>query len=165
MKIVDANISELKTAPRGRRQRSPEMQELIDAISSLKPGQAKAVVPEGSESVKSLRTRVSYAARAAGKKLRIVADDDKVMFTIRGGARAGSTSRAGAAERKAAVQKKALEMGRRRKTALSAQDVIDALQAEGVELDVARPGTMVGAVLRSMPEFERTGHNQFLYKS
>jgi hypothetical protein len=165
MKIVDANISDLKTAPRGRRQRSPETQKLIEAISGLKAGQAKAVVPEGSETIKSLRTRVGYAARAADRKLRIVADDSRVMFSLRGGSRTGATSRAGAAERKAAVQKKALEMGRRRKSALSAQDVIDALRTEGVELDVARPGTMVGAVLRSMPEFERTGHNEFTYKS
>ena len=54
MKIVDANISDLKTAPRGRRQRSPETQKLIEAISGLKAGQAKAVVPEGSETIKSL---------------------------------------------------------------------------------------------------------------
>ena len=165
MKIVDANIADLKTAPRGRRQRSPETQKLIEAISSLKAGQAKAVVPEGNETVKGLRTRVGYAARAADRKLRIVADENRVMFTLRGGSRSGATSRAGAAERKAVVQKKALEIGRRRKTALSAQDVIDALNAEGVVLDVARPGTMVGAVLRSMPEFERTGQNEFTYKS
>lgn len=165
MRIVDANIADLKTAPRGRRQRSPETQKLIEAIVNLKSGQAKAVVPEGNETVKGLRTRVGYAARAADRKLRIVADENRVMFSLRGGGRAGSSSRAGAAERKAVVQRKALELGRGRRTAISAQDVIDALAADGVELDVARPGTMVGAVLRSMPEFERTGHNEFQYAS
>jgi hypothetical protein len=165
MKIVDASITDLKAAPRGRRQRSPETQALIEAILSLKSGQAKAVVPENKETVKQLRARVSYAARAADRKLRIVADDSQVMFALRTSARgSGSTaSRAGAAQRKDLVQKKALDLGKRRKSAISAQDIIEALTADGVDLGVARPGTMVGAVLRSMPEFERTGHNQFKY--
>ena len=163
MKIVDASISELKAAPRGRRQRSPETQKLVEAILSLKTGQAKAVMPEGDETVRKLRARVSYAARAADRKLRVVADENRVMFTLKSGGRSKSSSRDGAQERKAIVQKKAIEMAKRRKTALVAQDVIDALQSDNVDLGVARPGTMVGAVLRSMPEFERTGHNEFKY--
>ena len=165
MKIVEASLSEMKSAPRGRRQRSPETQKLIDTILELKPGQARALMPEGSETVKRLRPRVSYAARVAGRKVRIVADDTRVMFTLRSGSRNGAGSRAGAASRKSKVQAKALELGKRRKTDISAKDVIDALMADGVNLGVARPGTMVGAVLRSMPEFERTGSNQFKYKS
>lgn len=163
MKIVDASISDLKAAPRGRRQRSPETQALVDAIVSLKSGQAKAVVPEGDETLRKLRARVSYAAKAADRKLQIVVDDSKVMFTLKTGARGKSSSRDGASERKAIVQAKAIEMGKRRKSALSAQDIIDALQTDGVDLGVARPGTMVGAVLRSMDVFERTGNNQFKY--
>jgi hypothetical protein len=163
MKIVDASISDLKAAPRGRRQRSPETQRLVEAILALKSGQAKAVVPENDETVRKLRARISYAARAADRKLRVVADDNKVMFTLRAGGRAKSASRDGAGERKAIVQKKAITMGKSRKTALVAQDIIDALKKDGVDLGVARPGTMVGAVLRSMTEFERTGHNEFKY--
>lgn len=164
MKIVEASLTDMKSAPRGRRQRSPETQKLIDTITELKPGQVKAIMPEGNETVKRLRPRVSYASRVAGRKVRIVADDTKVMFTLRTGARAGSVSKAGAATRKSKVQEKALELGKRRKREISAQDVIDALAADGVTLGVARPGTMIGAVLRSMPEFERTGSNQFKFK-
>lgn len=165
MKIVEASLSDMKSAPRGRRQRSPETQSLIDTILALKPGQARALMPEGDETVKKLRPRISYAARVAGRKVRIVAKDDKVMFTLRSGARTGSGNKAGAASRKSKVQAKALELGKRRKRDISAQDVIDALMADGVNLGVARPGTMVGAVLRSMPEFERTGSNQFKIKA
>lgn len=164
MKIVEASLSDMKRTPRGRRQRSPETQTLIDTISELKPGQVRAVVPEGNETIKRLRPRISYAARVAGRKVRIAADDEKVMFTLRSGARTGgSSSRAGAAARKNRVQEKALELGKRRKTNITAQDIIESLQSEGVNLDVARPGTMVGAVLRSMPEFERIGSNEFKY--
>lgn len=164
MKIVEATLADMKSTPRGRRQRSPETQALIDSIAQLKPGQVKALVPEGEETVKKLRPRISYAARVAGRKVRIAADANKIMFTLRSGARVGSTSRAGAASRKAKVQAKAIELGKRRKTDISAQDVIDALNSEGASLGVARPGTMVGAVLRSMAEFERTGSNRFKYK-
>lgn len=166
MKIVDASLADMKTAPRGRRQRSPETQELIDTIIALKPGQARALVPEGNETVKKLRPRISYAARVAGRKVRIVANDEKVMFTLRSGSRTSSGgNKAGAAARKLKVQEKALELGKRRKRDISAQDVIDALAADDVNLGVARPGTMVGAVLRSMPEFERTGSNLFKIKA
>jgi hypothetical protein len=165
MKIVEASLSDMKSAPRGRRQRSPETQSLIDTILELKPGQVRAILPEGDETVKKLRPRVSYASRVAGRKVRIVADDTKVMFTLRSGSRGGgSANRSGAAARKSKVQAKALELGKKRKTEINAQDVIDALTADGVNLGVARPGTMIGAVLRSMPEFERTGANQFKYK-
>ncbi len=163
MKIVEATLADMKKTPRGRRQRSPETQKLIDSIAGLKPGQVLALVPEGNETVKKLRPRVSYAARVAGRKVRIAADEDRVMYTLRTGSRSGSSSRAGAAARKAKVQAKALELGKKRKTDLSAQDVIDALNSDGTNLGVARPGTMVGAVLRSMPEFERTGSNKFKY--
>ena len=164
MKIVEASLSDMKSIPRGRRQRSPETQKLIDTIAGLKPGQVRALVPEGNETVKRLRPRISYAARVAGRKVRIAADEERVMFTLRSGSRSGSTSRAGASSRKAKVQAKALELGKRRKSGIAAQDVIDALNKEGASLGVARPGTMVGAVLRSMPEFERIGSNQFKYK-
>ena len=164
MKIVEASISDMQKKPRGR-QRSPEMQKLIDVISALRPGQAKALVPEGSETVKNLPPRISNAARVAGKKVRIVAEENRILFSLRSGGRSGSTSNRGdAAVRKSKVQAKALELGKRRKTEISAQDVIDALAADGVDLGVARPGTMVGAVLRSMPEFTRTGSNKFHYE-
>lgn len=165
MKLVEATLADMKSTPKGRRQRSPETQKLIDSIAQLKQGQVMALMPEGNETVKKLRPRISYAARVAGRKVRIAADDNKVMFTLRSGARSGSASRVGAAARKAKVQTKALELGKRRKTDISAQDVIDALNADGANLGVARPGTMVGAVLRSMPEFERTGSNKFKFKS
>lgn len=164
MKIVEATLAEMQRTPRGRRQRSPETQQLIDVITELKPGQVRAIIPEGNETVKKLRPRISYAARVAGRKVRIAADEDRVMFTLRSGTRGASPDRAGAAARKAKVQAKAIELGKRRKKEIVAQDVIDALNADGVNLGVARPGTMVGAVLRSMPEFERTGSNQFKYK-
>ncbi len=163
MKIVEASLADMKKTPRGRRQRSPETQQLIDTIVGLKSGQVKALVPEGDETVKKLRPRISYAARVAGRKVRIAADEDRVLFTLRSGGRNGSTNRAGAAARKAKVQAKAIELGKRRKKEIGAQDIIDALNSDGVNLGVARPGTMVGAVLRSMPEFERTGSNQFKY--
>lgn len=164
MKIVEATLADMKSTPRGRRQRSPETQKLIDTISELKPGQVRALVPEGSETIRKLRPRISYAARVAGRKVRIAADENRVMFTLRSGSRSGSSSRAGAEARKSKVQMKAIELGKKRKKEISAQDVIDALNADGTSLGVARPGTMVGAVLRSMTEFERTGSNTFKYK-
>ena len=162
LKIENANIADLKAARKGRRSRSPETERLVNAILGLVQGSAKAVLPEGSETLPGLRARLSYASRAAGKKIRIVTGENRLMFSLRGGS-SPSAAREGAAERKALVQSKALELGKRRKSDISAQDVIDALSASGVDLHVARPGTVAGAVLRSMPEFERTGHNRFRF--
>jgi hypothetical protein len=162
IKIVDADINRLRTASRSGRSRSQETLRLMRAIDDLRPGRAKALLPEQGESMARLRSRLNYAARASGHKLRVVTDQDRVLFALRGGA--VSRPRAGGAERREAVQKKALALAKGGRGPITAESVLKAMAADGVKFDVARPATMVGAVLRAMPEFERTGKNQFRYK-
>lgn len=160
--FIKTDIEEFRAARRTERVRSPEVRELLKTISELKPGQAKAVVPESGESRKTLRSRISYAARTAGTKVRIVDDGDKLMFGLKSGSRAVTGgSRQGAQARKQAVREQALSIGRRRNE-IAAEDVVEALDPSTLE-GVRRPGTMVGAVLRSMDEFQRVGHNRFRY--
>ena len=163
IKIVDANLNDILSTRRAGRARSPETQMLLDSISALRPGQAKAVVPERGESIPAVRSRIAYAARIANVKLRIVTGSDRLMFALRQGAASNTANREDAAARRESVQKAALKMGRSRKTRLTAENILDGLRKNGIEFDMARPGTMVGAVLRSMPQFERVGKNQFKY--
>ena len=163
IQFVSVDINEFRAARRTERVRSPEVRELVQAIGQLKPGQAKAVVIERGESAKTLRSRISYAARAAGVRIRIVVDNDRLMFSLRSAGRvADASGRQDASARKEAVRSKALAIGRRRKE-ISADDVAASLDPVTLS-GVRRPGTMVGAVLRSMDEFERVGHNRFRYK-
>jgi len=163
VQFVNAGIEEFRAARRTERVRSPEVRQLIEAIGDLKPGLAKAVVVERGESAKMLRSRISYAARTAGAKVRIVDDGERLMFSLRGGGRSGaSVGKQNAAARKAAVRQHALAIGRRRKE-IAAEDVVESLDSATLD-GVRRPGTMVGAVLRSMDEFERVGHNRFRFK-
>lgn len=163
MTIVDADIDNLRKAARTGRVRSTETLELVQAIETLEPGKAKALIPDEGETVGRLRSKLSYAARSADTKIRIVTDENRVMFALRSGA-AGGKTRGGATARRDTVQEKALELARGGKRSITAEDVLDALDKEGVTFDVARPATMVGAVLRAMPEFERVGRNEFRYR-
>ncbi|MEX2379044.1 MAG: hypothetical protein WD848_13570 [Dehalococcoidia bacterium] len=163
MEIIDANINDLRKSSQNGRTRSPETIKMMEAIESLASGKAKAIIPEGDESIRRLRVRLGYAARAVGVKLRTVSDDKRVMFTLRGGATSAAV-KPGGAERRELVRSKALQMARAGKTVLTADDVLKALQADGAVLDAARPTTAVGAVLRSMPEFGRAGKNTFSYQ-
>ncbi len=82
MKIVDVDIKELNRASRRFRARSSETNQLVDAISVLKPGQAKAVVVENEGAAKKMRSRLIYAAGIAGKRLQIANVGDRVMFAL-----------------------------------------------------------------------------------
>ena len=163
MKILDADIRELRRASGGGRVRSPETQQLIAAIESLGAGRAKAVIPEDGETVARLRSRLSYAARIADAKLKIVALDNRLLFALRPGSSAKKTI-VGKTERRAAVREAALKLGQSGRLQVKAEDILRVL-GEGAFAGVARPATVVGAVLRAMPEFERVGKNEFMYKS
>ncbi|MDA1258663.1 MAG: hypothetical protein O3C10_12625 [Chloroflexi bacterium] len=83
MRIEDADLTMLKTAQRRGRVRSPETQELIEAIDSLVPGAAKAVVVESGESAQKVRARVMYAGKATGKKLQAAISNNRVLFALK----------------------------------------------------------------------------------
>lgn len=160
--IVDADYQRLRRAARTGRARSKDVQALMKAIEDLAPGKAKALVAERGETPARLRARLAYAARAAGVKLRVVLSNNRVVFTPRAGA--AGRSRGGAADRKRVVQQKAIQLGKGGRRSLTAEEILKALSDDGVTFDVARPATMVGAVLRAMNEFERTGRNAFRYR-
>ena len=82
MEIIDAELNELKSAIRRGRSRSPEVLQLIEAIQSLEPGQAKAIVVEPDETAAQIRVRLMYAAIAADIKLQIANEGDRVMFAL-----------------------------------------------------------------------------------
>ena len=83
MRIEDADLTALKTAQRRGRVRSPQTQELVEAIDSLVPGDAKAVVVEGGQTPQKVRARVMYAGKAAGKKLQAAISGDRVLFALK----------------------------------------------------------------------------------
>ena len=83
MRIVDVTLTDLKSASRRGRTRSPETLELIEAIDSLESGKAKAVVVEAGQSATKIRARLMYAAKATGTKLQVAVKGDRVMFARR----------------------------------------------------------------------------------
>ncbi|MCH7594388.1 MAG: hypothetical protein IIB27_07755 [Chloroflexi bacterium] len=83
MRIEEADLTTLKTAQRRGRVRSPETQELIEAIDSLVPGAAKAVVVESGQTPQKVRARVMYAGKASGKKLQAAISGNRVLFALR----------------------------------------------------------------------------------
>ena len=82
MKIVDVDIRDLDRATRRVRARSEETEQLVDVISNLKSNEAKAIKIDAGETAKKLRSRLSYAARIAGKRLQIGMTDDSVLFAL-----------------------------------------------------------------------------------
>ena len=82
MKIVDVDIRDLSKATRRVRARSEVTEQLVDVISNLKSNQAKAIKIDAGETAKKLRSRLSYAARIAGKRLQIGITEDSVLFAL-----------------------------------------------------------------------------------
>ncbi len=82
MRIVDVDIEALNSAARRGRVRSPETQQLIDTIASMTPGKAKAIMLEAGQTGPKIRSRLTYAARIAGKRLQIVVQEDRVLFAL-----------------------------------------------------------------------------------
>lgn len=82
VKIIEIDIKEMSTATRRGRARSAETQELINVITSLDRNTGKAVIIEKGGSTAKIRSRLTYAAKLAGKRLKIAVRDDRVMFTI-----------------------------------------------------------------------------------
>ncbi len=155
MDIIDADFKDLQRKRPGRG-RSPEMAQLIDVVQGLRLGDAKGLVAERGEKLTTLRSRLVIASKVTGVKLRTVADGKRVLFTRRG----RGASKAGAIARRDAIQAKALQLAKKGQT-ISAEDVVGALATDGNPLDVARPATAVGAVLRKMDQFKRVGKNRF----
>jgi len=80
LRIVEVPLSELQRTRRRGRVRSEETTALIDAILSLKAGQAKAIELEGEEDPRKIRSKLNYAARIADRKIRVVLEDNRVLF-------------------------------------------------------------------------------------
>ncbi len=80
MRIVNAELIELKSAERRGRTRSPETLQLIEAIESLERGKAKAIVIESGQTAAKVRARLMYAAKATGTKLQVAVNGDRVLF-------------------------------------------------------------------------------------
>jgi ribosomal protein L30E len=82
MQIVNADLAALKSAARRGRTRSPETLALIQAIESLQPGRAKAVIVEAGQTPQKARTRLMYAAKTCDVKLQVAIQGDRVLFAL-----------------------------------------------------------------------------------
>ncbi|MEX0763117.1 MAG: hypothetical protein WD333_11875 [Dehalococcoidia bacterium] len=82
MRIVDVDIKELSSASKRGRVRSPETQQLLSIIDELKPHEAKAIVLGPGDTPQKIRSRLTYAARIAGKRLQIALEKDRVLFAL-----------------------------------------------------------------------------------
>ena len=80
LKIVDADIKDLKKSRTRGRVRSADTIALIEAIDGLGTGKAKAIQLEPGQDAAKVRARLAYAAKIAGKKLKIVVESDRVLF-------------------------------------------------------------------------------------
>jgi ribosomal protein L30E len=87
LKITDIGIEEMDRSANRGRTRSPETKQLVETISSLKSGDAKAVIVSEPDTPKQVRTRLLYAARIAGKRLQIAEKGNQVLFAVAGKAR------------------------------------------------------------------------------
>ena len=82
MKIVNVDIRDLSKATRRVRARSEVTEQLVEVIGNLKSNEAKAIVLGAGDTARKLRSRLSYAARIAGKRLQIGITEDRVLFAL-----------------------------------------------------------------------------------
>ena len=177
IEIVEVDLAEMHRTALLNRAKSPQMRAIYEAMFSLQPGEAKAVIADPGEELSQLRNSVTQCAARANLNLQIVVDRvaGRVLFTpkpTQGGKEASPVSpkpartpeeQAALVERRERIREAALALGRERPQ-ISAQEVVDFLRDGGNAIDTARPTTAVSAVMRNMPEFEHVDRSRFSYR-
>ena len=176
IEIVEVDLDEMHRTALLSRAKSPQVRALYEAMFSLKPGEAKAVIAEPGEELSQIRGMVTQCAARANLDLQIVVDRvaGRILFThkpahsmdgadstVAGGSRSPE-QQAAQIVRREKIREAALALGRERPQ-ISAQEVVDYLRDTGDELDLPRPTTAVSAVMRNMNEFEHVDRSRFTY--
>ena len=177
IEIVEVDLAEMHRTALLSRAKSPHVRALYEAMFSLKPGDAKAVIAEPDEDLSQIRNLVTQCATRANLDLQIVVDriEGRVLFTHKpsqpeagkdmpGTSSASRTPEDQAAliDRREKIREAALILGRQNPQ-ISAQEVVDHLRDTGNQIDLPRPTTAVSAVMRNMKEFHRVGRSRFSY--
>ena len=175
IEIVAVDLAEMHRTALLSRAKSSHVRALYEAMFSLKPGEAKAVIAEPGEDLAQIRNLVTQCAARANIDLQIVVDRiaGRVLFThkpdqSKSGDAIPAASRtpedqAALIDRREKIREAALSLGRQRPQ-ISAQEVVDHLRDTGNQLDLPRPTTAVSAVMRNMSEFDRIGRSRFSYR-
>ena len=178
IEITEVDLAEMHRTALLNRAKSPNVRALYEAMFSLKPGEAKAVIAESGGDLSQIRNLVTQCATRANMELQIVVDRiaGRVLFTnkpnqphstdtVKGPLSATRTpeDQAALVERRMKIREAALELGMQRPQ-ISAQEVVDHLRDMGNELELPRPTTAVSAVVRNMSEFDRIGQSRFSYR-
>lgn len=177
IEIVEVDLDEMRRTALLTRAKSPHVRAIYQAMFSLKPGEAKAVIAEPGEEISQIRNMITQCATRANMGLQIVVDRvaGRVLFTLKP-SRSSADSPSPAAtstrtpeeqaaqqDRRDRIREAALAVGREHPQ-ISAQEVVDYLRETGIELDLPRPTTAVSAVMRNMPEFEHVDRSRFSYR-
>ena len=177
IEIVEVDLDEMRRTALLSRAKSPQVRAIYEAMFSLKPGEAKAVIAEPGEEISQIRNMITQCANRANMDLQIVVDRvaGRVLFTLKPSQSSGDPSSAGVSstrtpeeqaaqqDRRERIREAALAVGKERPQ-ISAQEVVDYLRNNGSELDLPRPTTAVSAVMRNMPEFEHIDRSRFSYR-
>lgn len=161
------------------RAKNPTMQALYREIFDLmgrEKGAAREIQLDFGDDFDRVRQLLAQCSKRTGIELWVIPDriKNRILFTLKntqGGRKppAPTTSptprdQEEARQRADAIRDAALELARQRPV-VSAQEVVDHLRMNGVNLDVRRPTTSVSAVMRNMAEFEHTETGQFSFRA
>ncbi len=177
IEIVEVDLDEMHRTALLSRAKSPQVRAIYEAMFSLKPGGAKAVIAEPGEEISQIRNMITQCATRANVDLQIVVDRvaGRVLFTQKPSQPAADSStpvatasrtpeeQAAQQDRRDRIRQAALELGRQHPQ-ISAQEVVDYLRDTGNQLDLPRPTTAVSAVMRNMPEFDHIDRSRFSFK-
>ena len=177
IEIVEVDLAEMQRTALINRAKSPQVRAIYEAMFSLQPGEAKAVIAEPGEELSQIRNLVTQCASRANLDLQVVVDRvaGRVLFTQKPSQSGQEKSlvpaksarspeeQAALIQRRERIREAALTLGKERPQ-ISAQEVVDYLRDSGDAIDMARPTTAVSAVMRNMPEFEHIDRSRFTYR-
>ena len=163
LRIVDADIVAMRIAKHSKKM-SDQLRTVLEVVTHLKHGQTKRIVLEEGETARSARMVLRKASKLSGVDLRIgTSIKGEIVFAITH-QEAKNRKRIGTAARKKIIREAARKLARDTES-IAIDDVLRALSDAGVLFDdVKRPGTMVGAVVCNMDEFERIGRGVYRRK-
>ena len=163
LQLIDVDITELHMQ-RSLRRTDAITQQLMSTISELEINQAKALIPDGGETLQQLRSKLRNASKIIGIKIRsVITDDERLVFALAKEETSGKANRIDMTARKDQFRNRAIELGQE-EGSITAERILEVLADEDVTFDnVSRPSTMAAALLRHMPEFERSEDDNRLY--
>ena len=165
IKAVSIEVAEFNKA-KLRKQITPAVDKLMEAIMDLNPGRAKVIRPENNETATEIRNAAKQAAQLLGIEIEIALNSPSQIMLHLSTSEEKYRLKALAEKRSKRIREIAGEIAGMRfgssNDVVDVNEIVEELQKRGIQVGVSRPTTTVTLVLRAIKGiYEHVGPGKF----